>query len=179
MRFANSYRLIKRDAVLDDTWHPCRAPEYVPERWDGPHVGRRLVDGLRTLAIMPMPRGPRGSGSHWPGYAHDWADLLAQQEADQEQKQLDQREANRTRLRPSSVEIMRMEQAIVLPARYLREFPQLLRTVQAVALARARDRDMGYAARRLRRPRELVRRRNAEGLDLIAHGLVGDRVRIF
>ena len=33
-------------------------------------------------------------------YGHDWADLLAQQEADQEQKQLDQREANRTRLRP-------------------------------------------------------------------------------
>ena len=62
----------------------------------------------------------------------DWADLLAQQEADAEQKQLDQREANRTRLRPSSVEIMRMEQAIVWPARYLREFPQLLRTVQAV-----------------------------------------------
>ena len=40
MKFANSCRLIKRDAVLDDTWHPLDggpAPEYVPERWDGPH----------------------------------------------------------------------------------------------------------------------------------------------
>ncbi len=57
MKFANSYRLIKRDAVLDDIWHPLDggpAPEYVPERWNGPHVGKRLVEGLRTLMLMPM-----------------------------------------------------------------------------------------------------------------------------
>ena len=54
----------------------------------------------RTLLLMPMPRGPRATGSHWPAYAHDWADVLAQQEADGEQKQRDQREANRTRVRP-------------------------------------------------------------------------------
>jgi hypothetical protein len=64
-------------------------------------------------------------GSHWPAYAHDWADLLAQQEADEEQKMRAQREQNRTRLRPSSVEIMRMEQSIRWPLQYLREFPQL------------------------------------------------------
>jgi hypothetical protein len=110
MKFASGCRLIKRDAVLDDTWHPLDggpAPDYVPACWDGPHVGKRLVEGLCTLALMPLPRGPRSSGSHWPGYAHDWADLLAQQEADAEQKQRDQREAKRTRLRPSSIEIAR------------------------------------------------------------------------
>ena len=110
MKFANSYRLIKRDAVLDDTWHPLGGgpvPEYVPPAWDGPHVGKRLVEGLCTLALMPLPRGPRATGSHWPAYAHEWADLLAQQEADAQQKQRDQREANRTPLRPSSVEIAR------------------------------------------------------------------------
>ena len=143
------------------------------------HVGKRPVEGLRTLMLMPRVRGPQAFGSHWPGYAHDWADLLAQQEADQEQKQLDQREANRTRLRPSSVEIARMEQAIVWPLLYLREFPQLLRTVQAVAAGRARDRDMEHAARRLRLPGRVVRRWNSEGLDLIARGLRSDRVRIF
>jgi hypothetical protein len=107
MKFANSYRLIKRDAVLDDTRHPLDggpAPEYVPACWDGPHVGKRLVDGLRTLMLMPMPRGPRSSGSHWPAYAHDWADLLAQQEADAEQRQRDQREANRTRVRAAALD---------------------------------------------------------------------------
>jgi hypothetical protein len=121
-------------------------------------VGKRLVEGLRTLMLMPMPRGPRSSGSHWPGYAHDCADLLAQQEADAEQKQRDLREANRTRLRPSSVEIAHMEQAICWPARYLHSLPQLLRTVHAVAAGRARDRDMEHAARRLRLPPHIVRR---------------------
>jgi hypothetical protein len=155
------------------------SPEYVPERRDGPHVGKRLVEGLRTLTLMPMPRGPRASGNHWPAYAHDWADLLAQQETDAEQKQRDQREANRTRLRPSSVEIAHMEQAICWPARYLRQFPQLVRAVQAVAAGRSRDCDTDHAARRLRLPGRIVRRWNAEGLDLIAHGLRSDRVRIF
>jgi hypothetical protein len=129
--------------------------------------------------LMPMPRGPRASGSHWPAYAHDWVDLLAQQEADREQKQLDQREANRTRLRPSSVEIARMEQSIRWPLQYLREFPQLVRTVQQVAVARMRDRDMEHAAKRLRLPGRLVRRWNGEGLGMIADGLRRDRVRIF
>jgi hypothetical protein len=91
------------NSILLTDWHPLdhrAAPDYVPACWDGPHVGKRLAEGLRTLMLMPMPRGPRASGSHWPAYAHDWTDLLAQREADQEQKQLDQREANRTRLRP-------------------------------------------------------------------------------
>jgi len=131
----------------------------------------------RTLAIMPMPRGPRPFGSHWPAYAHDWADLLAQQEADQEQKQLDQREANRTRLRPSSVEIMRMEQAIVWPAHYLLEIPQLLRTVGACAFVKSRGQDLEAASRRLRYGLRTVRLWNNSGLDQIAKGLIQDRIR--
>jgi hypothetical protein len=115
----------------------------------------------------------------WPSYGHDWADLLAQQEADAEQKQRDQREANRTRVRPSSIEIAHMEQAICWPARYFHSLPQLVRAVQAVAAGRARDRDMEHAARRLRLPGRVVRRWNSEGLDLIARGLRSDRVRIF
>jgi hypothetical protein len=182
MKFANSCHLIKRDAVLDDTWHPLDggpAPEYVPPTWDGPHVGKRLIDGLRTLMLMPMPRGPQQFGNDWPQYAHEWADLLAQQEADQEQKDRDQREQNRIRLRPSSVEIAHMEEAICWPARYLHHFPQLVRTVQTVGVSRSRDRDVEQAARRLRLPGRLVRRWNAKGLDLIARGLLSDRVRLF
>jgi hypothetical protein len=88
-------------------WHPLDgvpAPDYVPPTWDGPHVGKRLVDGLRTLMLMPAPSGPRMFGNHWPVYAHDWADLLAQQEADAEQRQRDQREANRTRVRAAALD---------------------------------------------------------------------------
>ena len=114
MKFANDCRLIKCEAVLDDGWHPLDggpAPDYVPPTWDGPHAGKRLVDGLRTLRLMPLPPGPRGPVNSWPAHAYDWADLLAQQEADEEQKAANQREANRTRVRPSSIEIARMEQA--------------------------------------------------------------------
>jgi hypothetical protein len=156
-----------------------KAPGYIPPTWDGPHAGKRLVEGLRTLTLMPMPRGPRASGNHWPAYAYDWADLLAQQEADEEQKQQDQRAANRTPLRPSSVEIAHMEQAICWPVRYLRHYPQLVRTVQQVAVARMRDCDTEHAARRLHLPGRVVRKRDTEGLSLIAQGLLTDRVRIF
>jgi hypothetical protein len=72
-----------------------------------------------------------------------------------------------------------LETAIVWPARYLGHVPQLLRTVQAVALARARDRDIAHAARKLALPGRLVRGWNNEGLDLIAAGLRRDAVAVF
>jgi hypothetical protein len=55
---------------------------------------------------------------------------------------------NRIRLRPSSIEIAHMEEAICWPARCLREYPQLVRTVMVVAAGRAKRRDMGHASRR-------------------------------
>jgi hypothetical protein len=48
-----------------------------------------------------------------------------------------------------------------------------------VALARARDRDIAYAARRLALPGRLARRWNGEGLDPIAAGLRRDAVAVF
>jgi hypothetical protein len=72
-----------------------------------------------------------------------------------------------------------METAIVWPARYLGHVPQLLRTVQAVAVARARERDIALAARKLGLPGRLARRWNRQGLDLIATGLRRDAVAVF
>ena len=88
-------------------------------------------------------------------------------------------ESNWTKPRPSSIEITRMETAIVWPARYLGHVPQLLRTVQAIALARSRDRDIAHAAHKLRLPGRLARRLNCEGLDLIAAALRRDAVPVF
>jgi hypothetical protein len=61
-----------------------------------PHV----IANCDEPALLRLQRRPAMDGE-------SVADLLAQQEADAEQKQRDQREANRTRLRPSSVEIAR------------------------------------------------------------------------
>jgi hypothetical protein len=74
---------------------------------------------------------------------------------------------------------MRMEQAIGWPARYLHDFPQLLSVVQCATLARARDRDLHWVAKKLNLPGRLVRRWNREGLDTIATGLRRDAVTIF
>jgi hypothetical protein len=72
-----------------------------------------------------------------------------------------------------------MEQSICWPARYLRSWPQLVRTVQAVAVARSRDSDTDGAARRLRLPGHVVHKWNGEGLSVIADGLIKDRTRVF
>jgi hypothetical protein len=44
-------------------WHPfdhTPAPECYPAAWDGPHVGKRLAEALRTLRYMPMNGYPAG-----------------------------------------------------------------------------------------------------------------------
>jgi hypothetical protein len=174
--------LIKRDALLDDGWHPLDsvpAPEYIPPTWDGPHAVKRLVDGLRTLMLMPMPRGPRAFGNSMPPYMYDWCDLVWQEEMEADQREIIERAKNKTRVRPSASDIGRMALTISWPAKYLRELPNLIRAVQAVALARARDADIRAASRRLRRPLDLVRERNNRGLARIAAGLVRDRIRIW
>ena len=72
-----------------------------------------------------------------------------------------------------------METAIIWPARCLGHVPQLLGTVQAVGIARSRDRDIAHAARKLGLPGRLARRWNRGGLDLIAAGLRRDAVAVF
>jgi hypothetical protein len=169
-------------AELIHDWHPLDnrpPPDYIPPAWDGPHVGKRLAEGLRTLRLMPTANGPREFGNDWPDWCYDWEDQLAQAEQEQAEQERAHKIANRTRVLPSSVEIAHMEASIAWPARYLKDVPQLLAVVQSVAFLRARHRDMQQAARKLSLPGRLVRRWNREGLDQIAIGLTCDGVRIF
>jgi len=168
-------------AELLKGWHPLDGvplPETAPDRWDGPHVGVRLVEGLRALRRVPMNGHPREFGNSWPEIVREYAER-SQYEDDPQWKADQAALGNRIKLRPSSIEIERMEQAIVWPARYLGGMPQLLKVVGVVALARSYHRDIDHAARRrLRLPVRLVRRWNREGLDTIACGLIRDRVRV-
>lgn len=77
-------RLLYNDGLIAE-WHPLDqvpAPEFVPPTWDGPHVGKRLIEALETLQRLPMRNGPRAFGNGWPSYQREWSDLLAQQEAE-------------------------------------------------------------------------------------------------
>jgi hypothetical protein len=175
-------RIISPQEIIDDGWHPLSgqpAPEYVPAYWIGPHVGKRLAEALRTLRHLPINGCPAGFTSSWPEYAIEWTDRLAQLEGDREQQEQEAKAKNWTKIIPSSEEITRMETVIVWPARYLSEFPQLLRTVGAVAHARSRYQDIAAATRKLQLPGRIVRRWNNEGLDLVAAGLIRDDVTVF
>lgn len=169
-------------AELIKDWHPLDgvpAPDYVPTHWDGVHVGKRLIEAMRTLMRLSMAHGSSGFGSAWPMYRYEWTDQLAQATADEVQQQQEAHARNWSKIVPSSEEIGHMEEAVGWPATYLRNVPQLLRVVQAVAHARARYREMPWVARRLRLPQRLARRWNREGLDLIAQGLRIDDVPVF
>src|SRR5262245_38116109 len=136
--------LIRVDEILEE-WHPLAgtpAPEYVPTRWDGPQVGKRLTEAFRTLTRLPVANGPRFRSGYWPEMAKEWTDQLAELEADAAQLEVDARAANRVRILPSAAEISKMEAAISWPATYLAKTrPILAVSVQLVALWRSRERD--------------------------------------
>jgi hypothetical protein len=132
-------RPLVSDEVLDD-WHPLSglpAPEYIPPEWDGPHVGKRLAEALRTLRHLPMNGHPKAFGNSWREYEIEWTDELAQAGADAIQRAQEETARNRVKTIPSAIAIWHMEMAISWPARYLHEVPQMLRIVGAVAAAKS------------------------------------------
>jgi hypothetical protein len=161
------------DPDLLHEWHPLDgvpAPEYVPSL-----LGWATCQQATRRSAT---NAPAGFANSWPAIIHEYAERAAYED-DPVWKAERAAESNWTKPRPSSVEIARMETAIVWPARYLGHVPQLLRTVQAIALARSRDRDIAHAAHKLGLPGRLARRWSCEGLDLIAAGLRRDAVPVF
>jgi hypothetical protein len=69
--YANGYRLLRREDLLGDPWHPLdgvTASELVPPNWTDTHVGKRLSEAFEILGRMPNTQGPRAFGNAWPGY---------------------------------------------------------------------------------------------------------------
>jgi hypothetical protein len=147
----------------------------IPAKWNGPHVGRRLCEAMRTLAMLPMGGG--GAASAWPPYCYEWDDLLAQQAQGELEKT--QAQQNRIRLLPSLRAVTEMELAICWPAEYLGRLPDLLRAVNAVALAHSLDRDSGWVAANRGGYADTWRERHDQGCGIIARGLRACRVPVF
>jgi hypothetical protein len=146
-----------------------------PTTWTGPHVGRRLTEGMRTLAQLPM--GSVGGYAAWPAYSYEWDDLLAQQA--QGELERTQQLQNRIRLLPSLRAVTEMELAICWPAEYLGRLPDLLRAVNAVALAHSLGRDAGWVAAKRGGYADTWLARHDEGCAMIAHGLRACRTPVF
>ena len=79
--------------------------------WEAGHVGKRLVQAFATLDWLPRLRGPRELGGHWPRTLTEWADRLAQAELEESERRIRERAYNRTVIRPTAVEIQRMDAA--------------------------------------------------------------------
>ena len=142
--------------ILDET----------PATWNGPHVGRRLMEGMQTLRLLPTP-GAIGFGSPWPAYIYEFEDLLAQEQ--QGELERTQKLQNRTRLMPSIREIGGCEAAIV----------EIASAVNSVALAHALDRDAGWVASKRGGYADTWRQRHDLGCEIIAGCLRKERVPLF
>jgi hypothetical protein len=181
-RLVRKSRILDHRGVVDDGWHPLSglpAPEYVPAQWNGPHVGRRLIEGFRTLARVPVERGPGPPATAWPLYVLEFREYYAALVGDDRAEYATvAAERNRVRLPASAEDIARMEAVISWPARYLADC-RIARVVLFVAARRARDWPMERIAQKLRRSAGYVRRCNRAGLDEIAAGLRRDAVVVF
>lgn len=87
-------------------------PAPLPVSWTPDHVAKRLVEAFATLDRMPGVRGPRAPGQHWPRHKVEWADQLAQAELPDSEKRERMERRNRALLRPTGVEIGRMDDAL-------------------------------------------------------------------
>lgn len=151
--------------------------DIAPSTWDGPHVGRRLMEAMRILRMLPADV-MRGYSAAWPAYGYEFEDLLAQQE--QGELERTQRIQNRTRILPSYQDVTRMEQAICWPAQFLRENAEYLRrAVNAVALAHSLDRDAGWVAAKHGGYADTWRFNHDRGCDIIASGLRRELAPVF
>ena len=126
------------DTGDDDVDH---ADNIVPMLWTADHVGRRLVDAMRTLDRLPKVKGPRQAGNHWVRHRIEWADKLAQAELPEAERRERDAQRNGLALRPSGRDIDRMEIALD----WLRELRDvdpglaLVTTLWAIRAARRRS----------------------------------------
>jgi len=124
-------------------WSACRGP-----------LVRRVQDAGNDAEPWRKNRAP--SPASGLNITMSGEDLLAQKTADVATQEDDARSRKPCRVQPSAQEISRMEEAICWPVATSQEV-ETARIVQHVALARSRDLDMSYVARKMRVGAEHVR----------------------
>lgn len=155
---------------------PLDQQDMLPSVWSGAYVGLQLVEAMQTLRLLP--NGARSSSSAWPPYLYEFDDLVEQQK--QGELERTQKVKNRTRLLPSLNEITRMEAVICWPMNYLMfGSPQLVEAVMWVSHAHSIGREADWVVRRRGGFVDTWLSRHARGCEIIAAGLVMEKVRVF
>lgn len=102
--------------MLDD----LLAPYQTPTVWTPDHVMLRMIWAFDTLRRLRTRVGPAGFGRGWPGYVHEYADLLAQEESQEAEKRRRKYENRDVPLPPTQLDVTLMEEAFQWPLTYLR-----------------------------------------------------------
>ena len=152
--------------------------EELPRAWDAARVAQRLVESFSVSAMLPDD-DRLGCRTSWPLIPYEIGDLNAQAE---------QREVERTTsavrdelvwIAPSSRDISRCDAAQYWPMKYLNAHPHLAGAVNKVAMARALGHDLNWVAENYGGTAWLWREWHDLGCEIIAAGLIRDRVAIF
>ncbi|WP_028164092.1 hypothetical protein [Bradyrhizobium elkanii] len=155
---------------------PLDEQPMLPSVWTGEHVGLRLVEAMQTLRLLPGEG--LGSRSAWPPYLYEFDDLVEQQR--QGELERTQQIQNRTRVSPSLTEISRMELVIWWPMHFLMfGAPHLVESVMWLSHAYSIERDAEWVVRKRGGFADTWRARHARGCEIIAEGLMAEKVRVF
>jgi len=173
-------RILTSESIVEDPWESWHEEEHLPDRWVPEHVGVRIIDAFRTLSMLPGPRGPKSFGTAWPAYQHEWSDLMAQAEAGSIKARQAERNRQGSKAQPSFVDVTRMEAALYWPAHYIADAWNDWRfAVNFCSMAFAFERDLDWVAGRKGGDCDLWRSRYLSGCDVIARGLIADRIAVF
>lgn len=162
---------------------PRRAPETArraridpPAEWNAPRVFDRLVEAVETLGRLPMTVRPRGYANAMPEATQEMQlsllDMIKMEETGElERLYLAQ---NRVKLRVTSRQISRMDEALNWPLLYLADLPEVAKAVGLSALWTVQKLDEFDIRRRCHArgmSTKTFYRRQLHGLQIIAQEL--------
>lgn len=90
-----------------------------PATWTPDHVMLRMIWAFDTLRRMRIRTGPGGYGSGWPGYVHEYADLVAQEQSLEAERKRRKYQDRDPILPPSQHDVSLMEEAFGWPLKHL------------------------------------------------------------
>ncbi|ELT50983.1 DUF6362 family protein [Brucella intermedia] len=146
--------------------------------WVPKIVDQRLTEAAKIVLRATGPTGPRGDGNVWPLFQRefsDWYDTV-KDEFGNVIGHVQTAQPEKPRFNISSRKISRMEQAILWPMTYLKDYDGPRRVLSVYLRCKAYRKPFSQVCKRLGWPRATAYRARDKALSLIAQGLNADGV---